>query len=171
MRWRISASSLGQPTAFARSVRKLRPGSDRAVVVPQQSAQPLTATHVGAPEGASLGCDQLVAEPLMVPLPMGVRHELAEGVEQVTFPEEGSGGRGTPRGSSARAVRASAPAEGRAGAAAKEAPFLREPFRSEDRSDDPPSPRRNRPGPPSSKPDAGGSSPPRRANTPMFTIA
>ena len=45
-------------------------------------------------------------------------------------------------------------------------PVLRGPFRSEDRSADPLSPHRNRPGPPSSKPDAGGSSPPRRANPP-----
>jgi hypothetical protein len=51
-----------------RSVRKLRPCSSRAVVVPQQSAQPLTATHLGVPERAGLADDQLVAEPLMVPL-------------------------------------------------------------------------------------------------------
>jgi len=75
---------------FARSVRKLIPWPDsgRAAVVSQQSAQPLAATHVGAPERADLWCDQLVAEPLMVPLPMVVRHELVDGAEQPTFPEE-----------------------------------------------------------------------------------
>ena len=66
----------------ARSVRKLRPCSGCAVVVPQQTAQPLTATHAGAPERAGLGHDQLVAEPLMVALPVVVRHELVEGAEQ-----------------------------------------------------------------------------------------
>ncbi len=44
-------------------------------------------------------------------------------------------------------------------------------IRGEDRSDDPLSPRRNRPGPLSSKPDGGDSSPPRRANTPIFRIS
>jgi hypothetical protein len=58
------------------------------VVVPQQPAKPLTATNGGAPEGAALGRDQLVAEPLMVPLPMVVRHELIEGAEQATLAEE-----------------------------------------------------------------------------------
>jgi predicted RNA binding protein YcfA (HicA-like mRNA interferase family) len=46
------------------------------------------ATYVNAPEWASLGRDQLIAEPLMVPLPMVVRHDLVEGAEQATFPEE-----------------------------------------------------------------------------------
>src|SRR5437867_10757201 len=78
------------PVGLPRSVRKLIawPGSGRAAVVSQQPAQPLAATHVGAPERADLWCDQLVAEPLMVPLPMVVRHELVDGAEQPTFPEE-----------------------------------------------------------------------------------
>src|SRR5438034_4237826 len=78
------------PVGLPRSVRKLIawPGSGRAAVVSQQPAQPLAATHVGAPGTADLWCDQLVAEPLMVPLPMVVRHELVDGAEQPTFPEE-----------------------------------------------------------------------------------
>ena len=64
----------------ARSVRKLRPCSGCAVVVPQQTAQPLTATHAGAPERAGLGHNQLVAEPLMVSLQMVVCHELVEDI-------------------------------------------------------------------------------------------
>jgi hypothetical protein len=52
------------------------------MVVPQQPSQPLTATNVGAPERTGLGRDQLVAEPLMVPLPVVVRPEVVEGAEQ-----------------------------------------------------------------------------------------
>jgi hypothetical protein len=59
------------------------------MVVPQQPAPPLAATHVGAPERASLGRDQLVPEPLRVPRPVGVRDELVEGAAQPTLPEEG----------------------------------------------------------------------------------
>src|SRR5213596_3856770 len=79
------------PVGLPRSVRKLIawPGSGRAAVVSQQPAQPLAATHVGAPERADLWCDQLVAEPLMVPLPMVVRHELVDGAEQPTAPRRG----------------------------------------------------------------------------------
>ncbi len=55
--------------------------------------------------------------------------------------------------------------------AAEESHVLRGPFRSEDRSADPLSPRRNRLGSASSKSWVGSSSLPRRANTPMFTIA
>src|SRR2546425_8653100 len=97
LRWSIGSlapipslsDQLSSPCHFARSVRNLIPWPDsgRAAVVSHQSAQPLAATHVGAPERADLWCDQLVAEPLMVPLPMVVRHELVDGAEQPTFPE------------------------------------------------------------------------------------
>src|SRR5439155_26532449 len=60
----------------------------RAVVVAQQPPQPLAAANLGAPERAGLWRDQLVAEPLMVSLPVVVRQELVEGAEQATFPEE-----------------------------------------------------------------------------------
>jgi hypothetical protein len=43
---------------------------------------------VGGPERAVLGRDQLIAEPLMGPLPMVMRHELVEGAEQARLPEE-----------------------------------------------------------------------------------
>src|SRR5947199_9938169 len=72
----------------ARSVRKLIPCSGRAVVIPQQPTQPLAATNVGAPERAGPWRDQVVAEPLMVPLPMVVRYELVEDADQAPFPEE-----------------------------------------------------------------------------------
>jgi hypothetical protein len=52
----------------------------------------------------------------------------------------------------------------RAGVCSPISPVLRGPFRSEDRSDNPLSPCRNRPAPPSSKPWVGGSIPSRRAN-------
>src|SRR6516165_12732579 len=82
-------SGFGMATLpLARSVRKLRPCSGCAVVVPQQTAQPLRATHAGAPERAGLRHDQLVAEPLMVSLPMVVCHELVEDAEEPPFPEE-----------------------------------------------------------------------------------
>jgi hypothetical protein len=38
------------------------------MIVPQQPAQPFAATNVGTPERAGLRHDQLIAEPLMVPL-------------------------------------------------------------------------------------------------------
>ncbi len=78
------------PKDRPRSVRKLIPWSGRAVVIPQQPTQPLAATNVnvGAPERAGLGRDQVVAEPLMVPLPVVVRHELVEHAQQAPFPEE-----------------------------------------------------------------------------------
>jgi hypothetical protein len=57
------------------------------MVAPQQPAQPLAAIHEGAPDGAGLGCDQHVAEPLMIPLPVVARDELVEGAEQATLPE------------------------------------------------------------------------------------
>jgi hypothetical protein len=47
-----------------------------------------TATHLGGPERAGLADDQLVAEPLMVPLAVVVCHERIEGAEQPTFSEE-----------------------------------------------------------------------------------
>jgi hypothetical protein len=46
-----------------------------------QSAQPLAATNVGTLARAGLGRNQLVAESLVVPLSMVVRHELVEGAE------------------------------------------------------------------------------------------
>jgi hypothetical protein len=72
---------------LARSVRKLIPCSGRAVVVSQQPTQPLTAPNGGAPERAGLGRGQLIAEALMVPLPVLVLHKLVEGAEQPPFPE------------------------------------------------------------------------------------
>jgi hypothetical protein len=67
---------------------KLVPCSGRAVVVAQQPAQPLAATNVGARERARFWCDQGVAEPLMIPLPVVVRHELVEHSDQAPFLEE-----------------------------------------------------------------------------------
>src|SRR5437867_9603542 len=58
------------------------------MVVPQQTAQSLAATNVGAKERAGRWRNQIVAEALMVPLPMVVRHELPEYVAQAPFPEE-----------------------------------------------------------------------------------
>jgi hypothetical protein len=46
-----------------------------------QSARPLAATNVGTLARAGLGRNQLVAESLVVPLSMVVRHELVEGAE------------------------------------------------------------------------------------------
>jgi hypothetical protein len=54
---------------------------------PHEPAQPLAAIHEGVPDGAGLGCDQHVAEPLMIPLPVVARDELVEGAEQATLPE------------------------------------------------------------------------------------
>jgi len=48
------------------------------VVIAQQPTQPLPAPNVTARECAGLWSNQVVAEPLMVPLPMGVRHEFGE---------------------------------------------------------------------------------------------
>ena len=48
------------------------------MVVAEQPAQPLAATNVAALGKVGPGRDQLVAEPLMVPLPVVVRHELVE---------------------------------------------------------------------------------------------
>src|SRR2546426_6878843 len=83
-----SGLSFPLPTVRSRSVRKLIPCSGRAVVIPQQPTQPLAATNVGAPERAGPWRDQVVAEPLMVPLPVVVRHELVEHAQQAPFPEE-----------------------------------------------------------------------------------
>jgi hypothetical protein len=58
------------------------------VVVAQQPAQPLAATNMGTCERAGLWRDQVIAEPLMVPLPVVVRHELVEHSDQAPFPEE-----------------------------------------------------------------------------------
>ena len=58
------------------------------MVVPQQPAQPLAAANVGAPDRAGLRRDQVIAEPLMVSLPMVVRHELVEHAQQPPLPEE-----------------------------------------------------------------------------------
>ena len=62
-----------------RGVRKLIPCSGRAVVILQQPTQPLAATNVGAPERAGPWSDQVVAEPLMVSLPVVVRGDSAGG--------------------------------------------------------------------------------------------
>src|SRR2546422_11326732 len=62
-----------------RGVRKLVPCSGRAVVILQQPTQPLAATNVGAPERAGPWSDQVVAEPLMVSLPVVVRGDSAGG--------------------------------------------------------------------------------------------
>src|SRR5438093_6622378 len=72
----------------ARSVRILIPCSGRAVVVPQKPAQPLAATNVSAIARERFWRDQVVAEPLMVPLPMVVRYELVEDADQAPFPEK-----------------------------------------------------------------------------------
>jgi len=58
------------------------------MVVPQQPAQPLAATNVSAIARERCWRDQVVAEPLMVPLPMVVRYELVEDADQAPFPEE-----------------------------------------------------------------------------------
>jgi hypothetical protein len=60
----------------------------RAVVVPQEPAQPLAATNASAIARERFRRDQVVAEPLMVPLPMVVGHELVEDADQAPFPEE-----------------------------------------------------------------------------------
>ena len=55
------------------------------MVVAEQPAQPLAATNVAALGKVGPGRDQLVAEPLMVPLSVVVRYELIEGAEQPTL--------------------------------------------------------------------------------------
>ena len=60
------------------------PGSTGA----KSPAQPLAATNVSAIARERLWRDQVVAEPLMVPLPMVVRYELVEDADQAPFPEE-----------------------------------------------------------------------------------
>jgi len=59
------------------------------MVVAQQPAQPRPATKVGAgADAAMFGRDQLVAEALVVPLAVVVRHELVEDATQAPFSEE-----------------------------------------------------------------------------------
>src|SRR5262245_57399652 len=58
------------------------------MVVPQQPAQPVpTADLRPARDSGSRG-NQRTPEPLLVPLPMVVRHVLVEGAEQPPLPEE-----------------------------------------------------------------------------------
>ena len=61
--------------AVPRSVRKFIPCSRRLVVVAQQPAQPVATTNSGAAERTGHRRNQIVAEPLLVPLPMVVCHE------------------------------------------------------------------------------------------------
>src|SRR5712692_7513701 len=84
----IPTASGSQPTQTPSTAPVVSENSGRAVVVPQQPAQPLAAANVGAPEQAGLGRDQLVAGPLMVPLPIVVRHELVEHAEQAVLSEQ-----------------------------------------------------------------------------------
>ncbi len=58
------------------------------MVVAQQPAQPLAAPKVGTVGRRGLGRNQLVAEPLMVPLSVVVRYELIEGAEQPALAEQ-----------------------------------------------------------------------------------
>ena len=58
------------------------------MVVAQQPAQPVSAADLGPAARRDFRDDQRIAESLMVPLPMVVRHELVEGAEQPTLPEE-----------------------------------------------------------------------------------
>lgn len=76
----VGATGSSSPPRATRSVRKLIPCSGRPMVVPKQPAQPFAATHVGGRGKAGLGRDQLVAEPLMVSLPVVVCDELVEEV-------------------------------------------------------------------------------------------
>jgi NUDIX domain len=64
-----------------RSVRKFIPCSRRLVVVAQQPAQPVATTNSGATERTGHRRNQIVAEALMVPLLMVVRHEFLEHVQ------------------------------------------------------------------------------------------
>jgi hypothetical protein len=99
----VVAAALVGVAAGARSIRKLISCSGRAVVVAQQPAQPLAAAHVRGSKRAGLRRDQLVAQPLMISLPMVVRRELVEG-GAAAVSRGRSGCRDTPRGSSARTV-------------------------------------------------------------------
>jgi hypothetical protein len=85
-------------TVMATPYCQLRLCSARAVVVPQQSAQPFAATNLGTPERAALSHDQLIAEPLMVARPRVVRPPTRRGRGAAADPRE-NGGRGTARGS------------------------------------------------------------------------
>src|SRR5262249_34411492 len=73
-----------------RSVRKLIRSSDsrRAVVVPQQPAQSVPTPNLRPASTCGFRGDQLIPEPLMVPLPVIVRHELVEGAKQPTLAEQ-----------------------------------------------------------------------------------
>ena len=51
------------------------------MVVLQEPAQPFAATNVDTLARAALRRDQLIVEPLMVSLPVVVRHVLIEGAE------------------------------------------------------------------------------------------
>ncbi len=52
------------------------------------TAQPVPAPDLGPTNGGGFRGDQLIPEPVMVPLPVVVRHELVEGAEQPTLPEQ-----------------------------------------------------------------------------------
>ena len=58
------------------------------MVIAQQPAQPLAAANLGARAPARFRCDQVVAEPLMVALPVVVRYELVEHSDQAPFAEK-----------------------------------------------------------------------------------
>src|ERR671919_2644020 len=58
------------------------------VVVAQQPAQPVATANSGATERTGRRRNQVVAEALMVPLRMVVRHEFLEHVQQAPFAEE-----------------------------------------------------------------------------------
>src|SRR5436309_7123615 len=86
-RWAMQASKSSRKHC-TRSVRKLIPCSGRAVLVPQEPAQPLAATNVSAIARKRFWRDQVVPEPLMIPLSMVVGYELVEDTDQAPFPEE-----------------------------------------------------------------------------------
>jgi hypothetical protein len=58
------------------------------VVVAQEPAQSLTTPDPGTTREDDFRHDQRIAESLMVPLPMVVRHELVQGAEQPALPEQ-----------------------------------------------------------------------------------
>src|SRR5262245_65166784 len=62
--------------------------SGGALVITQQPAQSLPATYVGAREQFRPWHDQVVPEPLMVPLPMVVRHKLVDHTPEALLPEQ-----------------------------------------------------------------------------------
>jgi hypothetical protein len=75
------------PCSRVRRLRiDIRLSLGRAVVVPQQPAQPVPAADLGPASVRGCRGDQLIPEPLMVPLPVVVRHELVEGAEQRRSP-------------------------------------------------------------------------------------